>query len=325
MARQIIRLEKPPEVPFGFAKMVTAGPVVEVTGYCKDPKPPPVKWLDDDTYMLTAGPKEGLVETCQHGETRADSKQSVSRTLSHIRALINANVTVPQNCRWVTLTYRENMTDAKRLYKDFEKFWKRFLYWCKEQGHGKPEYITVIEPQGRGAWHVHAFFIWDGPAPFIDNNAVMEKLWSHGFTKTKAVKDTDNMGAYFSAYLADMELDEVQNLSDKEKISALQDGCDVIEKEYTDDSGKRVKKRFLKGARLALYPPGMNLYRRSRGIKDPEVEKMTYGEAKRKVRLATLTFQRVYEISDTDKDTKTAKTLNFVTKEYYNTKWRNCQ
>ena len=48
------------------------------------------------------------------------------------------------------LTYAENMTDTRQLYEDYFRFWKRFTYWCKKNGHTKPEYITVQEPQGRG-------------------------------------------------------------------------------------------------------------------------------------------------------------------------------
>lgn len=325
----MIRIErlKPQDVKVTptWAKLVTAGPVVELTGYQKVPEPPPCKPLDKDRYVYTAGPKEGLVEEYERSETKFDAKQSVSRSLAKIRALINANVTVSQNCRWVTLTYAENMTDEKRLYDDFRKFWQRFLYWNTKQGYEKPEYISVVEPQGRGAWHVHAFFIWPHVAPFIDNNATLAPMWGHGFTKIKAVNgNVDNLGAYFSAYLADMPLSDVEKMSDAEKIKALVRGCDVTEISVEED-GKRVKKRILKGARLALYPPEMNIYRTSRGIRRPEVEKgLTYAEVKKKVSGATLTFSRAFAISVTDEETKTEKT-NIVVKEYYNMKRRSCQ
>lgn len=47
-------------------------------------------------------------------------------------------------------------------------------------------------------------------APYIDNSVIAEK-WRHGFTKTKAVHGVDNIGAYFSAYLADMPLETAQD------------------------------------------------------------------------------------------------------------------
>jgi len=250
----------------------------------------------------------------EHIENRAESTDSIRRTLSHIRALINTNVAVPENCRWVTLTYSENMTDTKRLYKDYERFWKRFCYWCKTNGHEKPEYITVQEPQGRGAWHIHAFFIWPGKAPFIPNDDVMQKLWGQGFTKTKALDNCDNIGAYFSAYLGDMPLDEVHQLPAADQIRALGAGG-IEEKEFANEQGHTKKKKFVKGGRLFLYPPKMNIVRKTKGIKLPVVEKMTYSEAKEKVRSAKQTFSRAYEIVADD-----GSVINTICKTYYNSR-----
>lgn len=331
MSRKVIRLGPDDAKPTPqFAKVVTMGNVCEITGYLKEPKPPPVKPLSADSYVYTEGPKEGLVCDYQRAETKLDSAQSVSRTFAKIRALINTNVTEARNVRWVTLTYAENMTDAKRLYEDFHSFWKRFLYWNQKQGYAKPEYISVVEPQGRGAWHVHALFIWPVEAPYIDNNSVLWPMWGFGYTSIKALRgDVDNVGAYLTAYLADLPLqgDEesggMESLSDAEKIKALEKGCDVMEKTYTDAQGKRVTKRILKGARLALYPPGMNLYRTSRGIKRPDIEKgLTYADAKKKVSAATLTFARAFKVIDDDKP---SKAINVISKEYYNSKRRKSQ
>ena len=40
------------------------------------------------------------------------------------------------------------------------------------------------------------------------------------------------------------------------------------------------KKKYIKGARLWLYPKGIRLYRKSKGIKKPTRIKMTYAEAR---------------------------------------------
>ncbi len=300
--------------PEGHActKVVTMGHVIETIAMARKASELPVQRLTKDTYL---DKRTGEVCEYVHGETRADSLDSVRRSLEQIRALVNANVTDPECCRWVTLTYADNMTDALVLYHDFEKFWKKFCRWCKKNGTEKPEYISVIEPQGRGAWHVHAFFIWPHKAPFISNNDVLWPMWGHGFTKIKAIKDVDNIGAYFSAYLADIPLDDLAGFSQEEQ-SRLFGGCLVAEKEFTDDSQRTKKKQFVKGGRLRLYPAGMNLYRKSAGIVLPTVEKMTYSEAKEKVSSAKLTFSRSYAVVDDDD----GSTVNVISKSYYNTK-----
>jgi hypothetical protein len=206
------------------------------------------------------------------------------------------------------------MTDTKRLYRDYEKFWKKFLYWCKRNGISKPEYINVIEPQGRGAWHCHVFFIWDEKAPYIPNNEVLQPMWGHGFTKIKALTDVDNVGAYFSAYLADMPLDEY------EKLSCARLDVQSVEKEFTNDDGLTKTKKFVKGGRLVLYPAKMNIVRKSSGIKVAVPESMTYDEARKKVSSAKLTYSRSYEVVGDDD-----VAVNVVTKAYYNRKRREMQ
>lgn len=296
---------------YSDTRVTTMGYITEVVTMQKRCLGPPVVRVDRDHFMDL---RTGELLEYEHIENRAESTGSIRRTLAHIRALINTNVTVPESCRWVTLTYSENMTDTKRLYKDYERFWKRFCYWCRTNGYEKPEYITVQEPQGRGAWHIHAFFIWPDKAPFIPNDDVMQKLWGRGFTKTKALDDCDNIGAYFSAYLGDMPLDEVHQLPAADQIRALAGGG-VEEKEFANEQGHTKKKKFVKGGRLFLYPPKMNIVRKTKGIKLPVVEKMTYSEAKEKVRSAKQTFSRAYEIVADD-----GSVINTICKTYYNSR-----
>lgn len=265
------------------------------------------------------------IKEYEKAENRACSVQSLKRTFARLRALINANVTTPENVRWVTLTYAENMTDRERLYHDFEKFWKRFLYFCRTHDIEKPEYIAVAEPQGRGAWHMHLLIIWDGPAPYLHNDTVFSPLWGHGWTSIKAVKrNVDNFGAYFSAYLADMPVGDLDKMTPDEKNKALIHGLEISEKTVTEN-GKKVRKRIIKGGRLHMYPSGMNLYRSSRGLKKPRIEWMDSADAKKKVQEATCTFRRGYEIKLVDDESGKEETANVIIKEYYNTKRSNCQ
>ncbi len=295
---------------YAVTKVVTMGNVIEVTSRKKPSAGCPCVKIDADHYCDT---RTGEVLEYQHIVNRSQSLRSVRNTLYRIRSLVNTNVVDPSCVRWVTLTYRENMTDTVRLRSDFEKFWKRFLYWNKKNGLPKPEYICVIEPQGRGAWHIHSFFIWNCKAPFIDNNAVMSELWQHGFTSTKALHDCDNVGAYFSAYLADMPLDDLERLSTDEKAVALAD-CPIVEKVFTDELERSKKKKFVKGGRLYLYPPGMNIVRTTRGIRSPDVEVMPLYQAKEKVSSAKLTYSCAYDVVGDD-----GVIVNTLSKCYYNT------
>lgn len=310
--RTVRQLEQAPDMDeYSMTKVTTMGNVVEVVTMQKVGSGSPCKKLDKDHYLDT---RTGEVLEYQHIENRAESTRSIRNTLARIRALVNTNVVEPDNVRWCTFTYAENMTDTERLYQDFRKFWQRFCYWCKKNGIDKPEYITVQEPQGRGAWHIHAFFIWACKAPYIDNNEVMAKLWGHGFTSTKALHDCDNVGAYFSAYLGDMPIEDVARLPEDEMKKACF-GTSVLEKEFTDEQGRTKTKKFVKGGRLYLYPPGMNIVRTTNGIRQPDIEITTLAEAKEKVSSAKLTYSCAYEIVGDDE-----QVFNRITKSYYNRK-----
>lgn len=254
----------------------------------------------------------GEVKEFQHRqETRADNIQSVSHSLEKLRDLINTNVVNVRNCRWVTLTYAENMTDTKRLYEDFKKFNMRLRYTL-----GHYEYIVAMEPQGRGAWHAHMVMIFDKQAPYIENK-LMADVWGHGFVTVKRLDDVDNVGAYLTAYLGDMELDEAINSGAILLTCRKEDINDTNLKlvEYKDENGENKTKRYVKGARLKMYPVGFNLYRSSRGIKKPVISYITNKQAEKKVSAHTLTYEKTISISDSENNFS-----SFINYRYYNSK-----
>lgn len=241
-------LENPAKV-----KKIVAGNVVEFISMNRAPTGIPVKKLSSTEYLDL---RTGEIIEYDKSVDKSNCYQSVRRTLKYIRQLINANCNDESRLLWITLTYAENMTDTVQLYSDFKKFWQKFKRRCEKMKWSIPEYISVVEPQGRGAWHSHLMLIFPEKAPYIDNNSVIAKLWGHGFTKTKAVHGVDNIGAYFSAYLADMPLDDVKRLQEQ---GTFLHG-DVLGKLVEDEeTGISVDKKFVKGARLALYPSGMNI------------------------------------------------------------------
>lgn len=185
---------------------------------------------------------------------RTESPVSLKRTFQKIGRIIQANVGDPEKVRWVTLTYKENMTDGKQLYEDFRRFYGRLKTYCKRNKWSSPEYISIAEPQARGAWHLHVFLIWkDQVAPFIPNSD-LEGLWRHGYTKIKSLKDSDNIAGYLVAYLSDIPTEELPKAKGELAIN---------------------KKKYVKHGRLQLYPAGFNIIRHSKGIIIPKPQRMS--------------------------------------------------
>ena len=293
----------PPKNPNLMVKVTEMGNVIEVQYMSRRNCKQTIQMLQGGEQFVICA--TGEIKDVEHHNTRKDNKKGLYKTFANARAVINANVTDVSKVRWCTLTYAENMTDPKRLYEDFRNFNWRFQYYCKQKGYSKPEYIVMMEPQGRGAWHAHLLYIWqDQKAPYIANQEFRE-MWGHGFVRIKKLDNVDNVGAYLTAYLGDMEIDEM----DVSKAVGKQ--CKVVEVE--DEDGKKVKKAIVKGARLDLYPANFNMLRCSRGVKRPVAEMMSQEEASKKVSAATKTFESAIKLTDHENDFETV-----IIREQYN-------
>lgn len=266
----------------------------------------------DKNHYYRPSDETGELYEFKHSTSRFDDYNSVRRSLAKLRNYINANVEDPRCCKWVTLTYAENMTNPVRLYEDFRRFNAKLKRWEERHLGYTHEYIIACEPQGRGAWHIHALFIFPQQVPFIPNEIIAEK-WGHGFTKTKRLDSVDNVGAYLSAYMGDMFLDDVKS------TEAFPKELEIKNVEVSEN-GRRISKQVIKGARLRLYPPGFNIFRCSRGIKKPEITKTTYAEALKLVEGHTKTFESTYFLVDeaeTDADGVNSHRIA-IHKECYN-------
>ena len=305
-----------------FVKVTTAGSIVKVVSMRESPGVNPIRRVDKETYYNLVTKQYGVYHK---SKTKADLVDGVKKSLDQLRMIINANCWNARWLLWVTLTYAENMQDAKRLYVDFNRFMMRLKRYLAKNNCPHVEYIVVAEPQGRGAWHLHCILIFPHDAPFLPNVDVA-KMWGQGFTKTKAVHGVDNLGAYFSAYLADMPVDEADNAS--VKYSAK----DVLEKCVVDDEEKESKKKFVKGARLHLYPAGMKFYRCSQGVYRPKSATFAingkntvddWQRLKEKAGLAEPTFSKSLVVVDDAQGG--CMDVNDISVEYYNTLRKDCQ
>jgi hypothetical protein len=283
--------------PNAVVKVTKMNHIIEVQHMEKMNRTNNIKKLDKDFYVdLSTGEKKEF----KHSENRQQNYNSLRQTFKKLRYLINNNFLGLSNELHITLTYKENMTDSKRLYEDFKNFMKRLKY--KFKNDSSIDYISVIEPQGRGAWHCHVLMRFNGLDKVYIKNKDLKALWGLGFVKIKSLKDVDNIGAYLSAYLADVELPEENMLE-----AAVRESSIVVR----EVEGK--EKKFIKGGRLRMYPPGMNLFRKSKGIVYPDREEMKFKEVKKIVGSAQPHYEKSYHIENEDFE----NTISYV---QYNTK-----
>ena len=287
----------------------------------------PIKNLSKDEFIDLS---TGEVKKRQHSKNRFQSPKSVRKSINSLMDLIRCNATKHVNCKWITLTYREEMTDCKRVFKDNKAFLRKLRSYLKKQK--LPElktdfkFIAVAEPQGerhRNAWHIHLLLIFSSKAPFISNQDIAD-LWGYGMTDAHKVYDADTLALYFRAYLSDVEYVDDNNSNDSTAISV--DILSEYEREQIEMSKDEVSntniitknvggvnKKFTKGERLKFYPTGMPLYSCSRGMKRPTVEHIVTKDIKDKLKNYYLSFRQSFIIGDKEKG-------NIVDKRYYQKK-----
>ena len=279
---------------FDYVRMKSCGNIYELR-YMQRQSESHIRKTDKDNYidLIT-----GEIKQFTHTTSRADNKTGVAKSLRKLRDILNTNITNVQNCRWMTLTYGENMRDTQRLYNDFRKFNMRLKSYVRRNEFPEYEYICAMEPQGRGAWHSHVVLIFQEKAPFLKNEDI-KRLWGMGFVNIRKLQDADNVGLYLIAYLGDIALDEAldKELFKLNEINARK--LKNVEQEQPD--GERSTKAYIKGGRLPLYPPGFRIFRTSRGIKQPEITNCPYHKALEKMgENAKPTFESVMKLTDDD-------------------------
>jgi len=227
----------------------------------------------------------GQIKQYNLSDKKSENIESLKKTFSRLRDLINNNFQGLENEVHLVLTYKENMQCNKRLYSDVDIFLKKWKYWFGKNY----EYINVIEPQGRGAWHCHLLIKESNYNKLYIPWQKIKKIWTHGNIHINKLNNIDNIGMYLSAYFTDIETNV--------------------------DFNKTVNnKRYKKGGRLHLYPKDMKLYRHSKNIKPPEICKATFKEFKKNTGLEQPAFCKNIKVY---KDNKLINEINYLN---YNTK-----
>lgn len=153
-------------------------------------------------------------ETCMTFDTMSSVGQydSLKRKQRHyeemrwtISRLVDCNF--DDHTKFMTLTFKGNITDIEYSNSEFNKFLKRLNYHFFKQKKQDLKYIATWEKQRRGSIHYHVIFF---NLPYIKKHD-LEKLWGHGFIKINKIEvdSKENRGRYVSKYFSkDLELKE---------------------------------------------------------------------------------------------------------------------
>lgn len=291
-----------PEITIKPADLVTVtkmNHITEIQYMEKMNRKVAIKKLSEAEYAVL---ETGEVKPFKRTKNRSEGLQSLYRTFKTLRYLINNNFTGAPNELFITLTFAKDADGWRPSVNDTEylrKCYKKFIRLVKKK-YGKVEFIRVLEPHADGHAHFHALLRFDDYDKIFIANEDLNKMWGQGFVRVNSLKNVDNVGAYVSAYLADLDV-----TPQAEEVLKKLDMEDIL----TDKKGKK----FIKGGRMKFYPTGVQIYNKSKAIKMPERTRMKYQEARKKAGSGEPTYEKEILIDSDEFSNK----LKF---EYYNSK-----
>lgn len=274
--------------PDDFVTVTLMNDIYEIQYLQKSNRHNNILKIDSDRYVVKS---TGEIKYYEHTETRSQSINSIKQTMKKLRYLINANFSGQKNELWSTLTFRDSniAKQPQEIYKEFNKFIKRLNYKYKE----KLDYIAILEPHGINSsvisdwhgFHLHLLLKSSSSSLYIPYQE-FEEIWGLGMCRIERLKNIDNIGAYLSAYLTNAELSD------------------------TDSK----EKKYIKGSRLWLYPKGIRIFRKSKGIQYPKRIKIPYQSAREMIGIEPH-YTKTYKIEKDNFE-------NIVIFEQYNKKRR---
>lgn len=160
-------------------KMVISGKVIELYEY-------------ENGYLKGYQDKTGKTGRLlgAESENKLDNRAKVmQRAKTDVRRLINSNA--DDLTKFLTLTFKENVTDLDYCHNEFKKYIKRLKY-----NYGDFKYIVVVEFQERGAVHYHMLC----SLPYVKWKQLLD-IWGNGSVHITRIDRVTNLGAYVTKYM----------------------------------------------------------------------------------------------------------------------------
>lgn len=119
---------------------------------------------------------------------------------------------------FITITFKENISDINYANNEFKKFIKRLNYEIYKTKEAKLKYIAAWELQKRGSIHYHIIFF---SLPYISHSK-LKKIWTLGSINIKKINvdKAENVGRYISKYF-EKSLDDpsyLENYINKKRV-----------------------------------------------------------------------------------------------------------
>ena len=194
-------------------KAIITGNVIEVYHYDKVV----LRGKDLQSARAGGGNKKMNEETSDMKQnelvdTQKSMSDSIRRTRNTIRRTINSNTGKwDEKEKFLTLTFKEHLTDQDETNKLFTEFVRKLSYSVFKKRSGL-KYLCVVERMANGRIHYHVLFF---NLPYKPVNEIAD-IWAQGFVKINAIDNVDNLGAYVCKYMSKTAVENSEK-SAKEK------------------------------------------------------------------------------------------------------------
>lgn len=216
-----------------YIKAIVTGHVIEIYEYEKLPTLPDRRKLEKKKKDRPVW----LQEIERQAKELENRRGNMQKARNRLRRLITANF--DEHSKFITLTFKENLTDVKKANYEYMKFIQRLRY-----RYGDFKYIAVIEFQKRGAVHYHMI----SNLPYIDNSKLCE-IWGQGFVKINDIRHVDNVGAYMIKYMTkDIHDERLRGLKSYQTSKNL-----VRPKEYTGEQVEQIVRFYGLETKKAVF------------------------------------------------------------------------
>jgi hypothetical protein len=175
-------------------KVIVSGDVIEIYEYEK----PVLKGYKSNGGRDKKADEEGKEK---------NRKDALRRARQDVRRIVNANVGSygkEHTAKFLTLTFRDHVTDLDQAHYEFKKFIQRMNYMLFGVKSGNLRYTTIVEFTKKGRVHYHVI-IYNIPFTHVD---LIGKTWGNGWVWINKIDNVDNVGAYVCKYLTKAQDDE---------------------------------------------------------------------------------------------------------------------
>lgn len=238
-------------------KVIVSGPMVEIYEYEDGIS---VGWTSNKEVESEVENEEDSDEVKEGSEE--NRLRSLRRARLQLIRVVNSNFGFygrDFTAKFLTLTFREHVTDLNTANKLFGLFIKRLNYRLFGSKCANIRYTVVPEFTKRGRVHYHVILY---NIPYVKAD-VLQQIWQHGYIKINKINNIDNIGAYIAKYMSKsfddrrmkgqkcyfnskglrrpLEITDKKSAETVEK--SLPESCKVYEAEYYNEYTGKVRYR----------------------------------------------------------------------------------